>query len=202
MIRLFRPGDRVQLKVGGPVMEVMKYVTVDNEVSSTQVECAWYDPDEGRKTRIFHQNSLLKTNWSKTRPLTKARDNIMSIDGNRPTANKISNAAKKINENEDKPDGRFDNLLDTLSFIRQQGFSKEFIAVEEGLKEINGQNVYKPRELKIVKAFRFEGLSDVDDMAVLYAIQTNDGLKGWISDAYGTYANPHLSELLNSDKVS
>jgi prophage maintenance system killer protein len=82
-----------------------------------------------------------------------------------------------------------DNLLDTLIFIRQQGFSKEFIAVEEGLKEINEQKLYKPEELTILKVFRFEGSSDVDDMAVLYAIQTNDGLRGWISDAYGTYAN-------------
>ena len=33
-------------------------------------------------------------------------------------------------------------------------------------------------------------------MSVLYAISCDDGTKGWIADAYGTYANPDLSGLL------
>lgn len=193
MIRLFKPGDRVQLKIGGPAMEVMRYIAANNEVSSTHVECSWYDPDEGRKAKIFHQNSLFKTNWTKTHPLPMAPDKSRSTDKNKSTAN---------NSDKNKANGKSDNLLDTLIFIRQQGFSKEFIAVEEGLKEIKGQKIYKPKELTILRAFRFQGYSDVDDMSVLYAIQTNDGVKGWIADVYGTYANPHLSEFLNANKIS
>lgn len=72
MIRLFKPGDRVQLKIGGPVMEVMKYVTKVSPIlgvyeSNYQVECVWFDPEEGRKTAVFHQNSLVKASWVKSK---------------------------------------------------------------------------------------------------------------------------------------
>lgn len=201
MIRLFKPGDRVQLKIGGPVMEVMRYVAVDNEVSSTRVECSWYDPDEGRKTKVFHQNSLFKTNWSKTYPFSKVPDK--STAGGRDTSTTTGTSGNlMINFDEEKTNATSDDLLNTVTFLRKQGFSNEFIAVEGGLKEINTQKVYKAKELIILKAFRFEGNSDVDDMSVLYAIQANDGVKGWIADAYGTYANPHLCEVLNVNKFS
>lgn len=65
MIRLFKPGERVQLKSGGPVMEVIKYNVeshplLGNTVSTTRVECSWYSAEEGRKTKVFHQNMLQK----------------------------------------------------------------------------------------------------------------------------------------------
>lgn len=66
MTRLFKPGDRVMLKSGGPVMEVLDYVLEENPllgvyVSSQKVKCVWYDPEEGRKIGEFHQRSLRKT---------------------------------------------------------------------------------------------------------------------------------------------
>jgi hypothetical protein len=33
-------------------------------------------------------------------------------------------------------------------------------------------------------------------MSVLYAVETNDGTKGTILDAYGTYADANLGEFL------
>ena len=86
MIRFFRPGDRVQLKSGGPVMEVMRYASEDNKLSSTQVECVWYDPDEGRKCKIFHQNSLCRLNWYSRGPKANRKkgmeDKFSSVPGN------------------------------------------------------------------------------------------------------------------------
>ena len=72
MARLFKPGDRVQLKSGGPVMKVLNYVLkrrpfVGTYLSDSEVECAWYDRGEGRrKTDVFHQNALMKTSMSKS----------------------------------------------------------------------------------------------------------------------------------------
>ena len=66
MCRLFKPGDRVQLRSGGPIMEVIKYAIcyspwLGNYTSNDIVECVWYDPDEGRKKGRFHQKNLVKT---------------------------------------------------------------------------------------------------------------------------------------------
>jgi hypothetical protein len=50
--------------------------------------------------------------------------------------------------------------------------------------------------MKIVEHFRFEGDSDPADMTVVYALEANDGVKGTVIDAFGTYSNPKLSEFL------
>lgn len=49
--------------------------------------------------------------------------------------------------------------------------------------------LYQAQELKIVRTYRFEGESDPADMAVLYAIETEDGKKGFLLNAYGTYSD-------------
>jgi hypothetical protein len=48
---------------------------------------------------------------------------------------------------------------------------------------------------------RFEGASDPDDMSVVYAMESDDGLKGVIADAFGLYANPDLGVFLEKVKI-
>ncbi|MDW3195458.1 MAG: DUF2158 domain-containing protein [Cytophagales bacterium] len=65
MIRHFKPGDRVQLKSGGPVMEVIKYVQQGKRlgkstVSNAKVLCVWFESGGNRKEEVIHQNRLIK----------------------------------------------------------------------------------------------------------------------------------------------
>ena len=65
MTRLFKPGDRVRLKSGGPVMEVIKYIETKEliagyAVSNSKVLCVLYSKNEGRTKRVFHQYRLSK----------------------------------------------------------------------------------------------------------------------------------------------
>ena len=50
--------------------------------------------------------------------------------------------------------------------------------------------------MKIVNFYRFEGNSNPDDMSVMYAIETSDGLKGTLTDAYGLYSDDDTGEFL------
>ena len=64
MVREFIAGDRVQLKHGGPTMEIIKYVTehqfgVGTIYSDHDVECVWYTNAE-RKKDVFDQRTLFK----------------------------------------------------------------------------------------------------------------------------------------------
>lgn len=54
--------------------------------------------------------------------------------------------------------------------------------------------IYQPKDLTIVRTYRFEGESDPADMSVLYAIETNDGQKGFLLNAYGTYSDQDAAE--------
>ena len=61
--------------------------------------------------------------------------------------------------------------------LAKAGYQTEFQITDNGLKSLRNGKLYQPEELKIVEHFRFEGISDPDDMAVMYAVITNDGQK-------------------------
>jgi len=50
--------------------------------------------------------------------------------------------------------------------------------------------------VRVTNFYRFEGITDPADMAVLYLIETADGAKGTLVDAYGTYSDPEVAKLI------
>ena len=67
---------------------------------------------------------------------------------------------------------------------------------DSGLKSIKTNKIYQPEEIHISNFFRFEGQSDPNDNTILYVIETEDGAKGTVVDAYGPYADTKLTEFL------
>lgn len=98
------------------------------------------------------------------------------------------------NENQDMP--YLKSLSSLLNKMAQDGYSANFKMADEGLEDLSTNKVYKPTEVAIPNFFRFEGTSDPEDMAILYAIETNDGVKGTLIDAYGTYADEKVNEFV------
>jgi hypothetical protein len=78
-----------------------------------------------------------------------------------------------------------------------QGYDKEFMLMDEGLKCLQTGELFQPDDIRIIEHQRFEGISDPDDMAILYVIETNTGAKGLIIDAFGIYANKDLISFMN-----
>lgn len=76
-----------------------------------------------------------------------------------------------------------------MNRITEKGYGREFKIAEDGAYLDDNGSRYQPGDLTIVKTYRFEGESDPGDMAVLYAIESNDGEKGMILNAYGTYSD-------------
>ena len=61
----------------------------------------------------------------------------------------------------------------------------QFQATENGLRSLTTKKIFRSDEVAIARFYRFEGESDPDDNAILYAIETGDGEKGTIADVYG-----------------
>lgn len=78
-----------------------------------------------------------------------------------------------------------------------KGFTESFKIVGKGLTTETEERFYSPEEVKIDNFFRFEGYSDPMDNAILYLIETNDGVKGTLIDAYGAYADAKLSKFVH-----
>ncbi|MBT1702428.1 hypothetical protein [Chryseosolibacter indicus] len=81
--------------------------------------------------------------------------------------------------------------------LKERGYKEDFRVDEDGLKTYgNSDKAYQSNEIKILNFYRFEGVSDPGDMAVLYVIETNDGIKGTLSDGYGPYASEDVSKFI------
>ena len=53
-------------------------------------------------------------------------------------------------------------------------------------------------DLVIREFHRFEGISDPDDMAIVYAIESKSGVRGTFADAFGVYADPATAAVLGA----
>src|SRR5580698_9563688 len=87
-------------------------------------------------------------------------------------------------------------LSQCIETLHKHGFKVDFRVNQKQLQSIDGEKKYNPDEVRIVNFYRFEGESDPADSAILYAIEANDGVKGNLSDAFGTYANGGVTEFI------
>ena len=96
----------------------------------------------------------------------------------------------------------YDTLLDALNGLKQRGYAIDFNLAFDHVK-CNETNVcLSPSEFEIVEHHRFEGISDPEDEAVVYAIQSKDGnMKGALVTGYGAYTEPLSEELLQKLSV-
>jgi len=83
-----------------------------------------------------------------------------------------------------------------LEKANSKGFVSWFKATDKGLKCIDSNRVYRPEEVAVPNFFRFEGVSDPDDMSILYEIETFDGCRGTLIDAYGVYADERVAKFM------
>lgn len=87
-------------------------------------------------------------------------------------------------------------LVECIKVIRTRGYKTSFIAESgERIKNEAGK-LYGPASVKINNFYRFEGESDPGDSSILYAIEANDGTKGYITNAYGPYADIKVSAFI------
>lgn len=99
-----------------------------------------------------------------------------------------------VNENNSMP--YMKSLATCLNRMITEGYAEDFKVTDQGLESLNRHNQYKPEEIQIVNFFRFEGESDPDDNAILYVIETNDGTKGTLVDAYGVYNDANVTRFM------
>ena len=87
-------------------------------------------------------------------------------------------------------------LLEVTNKGIKDGYTENFKVVSEGLTNDKAEKFYAPQDVSIANFHRFEGYSNPEDNAVVYFIETNDGLKGLLIDAYGAYADAKQSNFI------
>ncbi|MCR5887509.1 hypothetical protein LRS06_06875 [Hymenobacter sp. J193] len=97
---------------------------------------------------------------------------------------------------QDKEEER--SLINVEKKLSSDGYTQDFQVRGGRLCTIGSDSnkTYGPEDVTIVDFYRFEGESDPDDMSILYALETNDGVRGTISSAYGTYGDSDSLDFL------
>jgi hypothetical protein len=92
----------------------------------------------------------------------------------------------------------YSSMTEAMEDLRSRGFTANFEFLNQTFRDLESGKTFTADELTIVEHYRFEGASDPKDMSVVYAIESHDGTRVIIADAYGVYANPDLGAFLSN----
>ena len=89
-----------------------------------------------------------------------------------------------------------------LKMLEEQGYTDEYRVEKGKLYSFKTKTKYKPKDVKVVNFYRFEGISNPDDMSIVYVIETSDGGKGILTDAFGLYSDDETGEFLKQVEMN
>jgi hypothetical protein len=87
-------------------------------------------------------------------------------------------------------------LAAVMNKMIKKGYTDILKVTNQGLCSRDRDKTYPATEVKIINFYRFEGESDPADNSILYVIETDDGAKGTLVDAYGPYADEKVTKFI------
>lgn len=86
-------------------------------------------------------------------------------------------------------------VLEALAGLKKRGYTVDFNLTHFGITD--GSNSLPADQFEITEAHRFEGYTNPDDEAVVYAIESTRGVKGTLVNGYGP-----TSDILNDEMIT
>lgn len=112
---------------------------------------------------------------------------------------------QRLNESS-QPNDRLTYMTDLEKCVKkleEKGFTEQFRVEKKILQSLTDKKKkFKPKDVKAVNFYRFEGASNPDDMSILYAIETADGTKGTLIDAYGVYSDEETGAFMQEVDIN
>lgn len=82
----------------------------------------------------------------------------------------------------------YNSLSEALTDLKKRGYTEDF-NLQPHCIECPSLNIqWQPEKFAVEEFYRFEGMSNPDDNSIVFAISSDDGVKGTLVDAYGMYA--------------
>jgi hypothetical protein len=93
-------------------------------------------------------------------------------------------------------------LTEILEKLKEEGYTVDFNLRHNCLECAENSLQIHPEDFKVDRYFRFEGDSNPDDEAIVYAISSEkNDIKGTLVNGYGTYADDITEELIQALKL-
>ncbi len=90
----------------------------------------------------------------------------------------------------------YGSLSEATNGLKARGYSHDFNLTSDSIECPTLELQLQPERFRVNAFYRFEGMSSTDDNSIVYAISSDDGIKGVLVDAYGVY-----SESLNDAMI-
>ncbi len=87
-------------------------------------------------------------------------------------------------------------LTNCVKQVVNEGYRECFKVTARGLYATSRSRYYRPEQVQVVNTYRFDAQADPRDDAVMYVIETSDGIKGTLIDAYGSYADGSIGRFV------
>jgi hypothetical protein len=94
----------------------------------------------------------------------------------------------------------YDTVTEAVNDLKRRGYTMDFNIAFDKLVCRETPATLSANEFEIVEVHRYEGNSNPDDEEVVYAIESRNGLKGILVDAFGIYADEVSSEMVEKLK--
>ncbi len=94
--------------------------------------------------------------------------------------------------------GSMTTLVNVTNAAIKRGYTENFRMHNDGLYAPSTEISYLPNEVIIENFYRFEGQSAPEDNAILYLIETHDGIQGILIDSYGAEADITTADFIRN----
>ena len=87
-------------------------------------------------------------------------------------------------------------MVGAIDALNARGYTEHFTLRRGQLRGAVSGKMFMPGQVSVAETYRFEGVSDPDDMAILYAIESSSGARGTLVDAFGVYSDPAVGAFM------
>ncbi|NNC82007.1 MAG: hypothetical protein HKN79_00380 [Flavobacteriales bacterium] len=84
-------------------------------------------------------------------------------------------------------------VIDDLQAV---GYTASYRLVDGKLRDLNSKKDFSRSDIIIDQQYRFEGMTNPDDLSILYALSMSDGSKGTLVLAYGPQGDSDVVEFM------
>lgn len=88
----------------------------------------------------------------------------------------------------------YETITCAIKDLKLRGYQLDFNLKENCI--ICDEEKFDPEDFEIAEVYRFEGDTDPADEAVLYAIESKNGQKGLLVNAFGIYSDPMSDSMI------
>lgn len=91
---------------------------------------------------------------------------------------------------------QYGTLSEATNDLNSKGFEEQFTVWDDGKLHAKSGSSYNEHDVTLIEFHRFEGMSSPADSTIVYALKTNDGLKGTLVDSYGADSSENISKFM------